>query len=148
MPQDFTLLSCYKNRVTLSGAKAGLIAVKGGMVLIKTHPDYMVFPNENNRIDGYPVGLYRDLLDYITERYGDDAWFAQPSEVASYWQGLRLGNNDNSIGWSETFCASCRQAHAEGWLRQGCSRVGNLLRQAVPAGPTSVSSAFDDTHPK
>ena len=149
MPQDFTLFILLQEQSNaIWRKKLDWIAAKGGMVLIKTHPDYMVFPNEPKRIDGYPVGLYADLLDYITKRYGDDAWFAQPSEVASYWRSLRLGNNDNSIGWSETFCASCRQAHAEGWLRQGCPRVGNLLRQAVPAVPTSVSSAFDDTHPK
>ena len=146
--QDFTLFILLQEQSNaIWRKKLDWIAEKGGMVLIKTHPDYMVFPNESKRIDGYPVGFYRDLLDYITERYGDDAWFAQPSEVASYWRGLRLGNSDNSISWSETFCASCRQAHAEGWLRQGL-RVGNLLREALPAVPTSVSSAFDDTHPK
>jgi glycosyltransferase involved in cell wall biosynthesis len=149
LPQDFTLFILLQERSNaIWRKKLDWIATKGGMALIKTHPDYMVFPNESKRIDGYPAGLYSDLLNYITERYEDDAWFAQPSEVASYWRGLRLGDNDKSIEGSEAFCASCRQAHAAGWLREGYPRIGNLLHQAVPVGPTSVSSAFDDTHPE
>jgi hypothetical protein len=134
MPQDFTLfILLQETSNAIWYRKLDWIAATGGMVLLKTHPDYMVFPGEPKRIDGYPVGLYTELLDYMNARYGDDAWFAQPSEVASYWRQLKLGNNDDSIRWSETFCRSCRQAHAEGWLRQGnsrnsCPRVGNALR--------------------
>jgi|ERR1017187_8306559 hypothetical protein len=61
---------------------------------------------------------YTDLLDYVRTRYGDQAWFAQPSEVASYWRGLRSGNEEtgNAIAWQGSLCGSCRRAHSEGWL--------------------------------
>ena len=119
LPQDFTLFILLREQSNaIWRSKLDWIAAKGGMALIKTHPDYMVFPKERKRIDGYPVELYTDLLDYIRARYGDEAWFAQPAEVARYWRGLRPANKDNAIAWRETFCASCRQAHAEGWLCQ------------------------------
>jgi len=98
----------------------------------------MVFPNESKRMDGYPVEFYADLLEYITTRYGDQAWFAQPSQVADYWRGLRLANEDNAITWRETFCASCRQAHADGWLRQSPSHPAEPRASGALAMPRIV----------
>jgi len=134
LPQDFTLFVLLREQSNATWRrKLDWIAAKGGMALIKTHPDYMVFPKEAGRIDGYPVGLYTDLLDYITARYGDEAWFAQPSEVARYWRSLRPASRENAIAWRETFCASCRQAHADGWLSQSCPTP-------VESEPQSASS--------
>ncbi len=118
LPQDFTLFVLLKEKTNaIWQDKLDWIAEKGGMALIKTHPDYMIFPSDGPRADGYPVSLYTDLLDYITARYGDDAWFAQPSEVARYWRTLRT-TVENPIEWSNNFCGSCQQAHRDGWLRQ------------------------------
>ena len=117
LPQDFTLFVLLKERTdAIWRHKLDWIAEKGGMALIKTHPDYMIFPGDRLRADGYPASLYTDLLDYVTTRYGNEAWFAQPSEVARYWRSLKT-TAENPIEWSETFCASCRQAHRDGWLR-------------------------------
>jgi hypothetical protein len=117
MPQDFTLFVLLKERTdAIWRRKLEWIAEKGGMALIKTHPDYMIFPGERPHVDGYQVRLYTDLLDYIIARYGNEAWFALPCEMASYWRSLGT-TTENPIEWSEAFCASCRQAHREGWLR-------------------------------
>ena len=97
LPQDFTLFVLLKQASNaIWRRKLDWIAERGGMALIKTHPDYMVFPGGRKRIDGYPVELYSDFLKYLRERYGDEAWFAQPSEVAAYWR--RLLQPDNSAG--------------------------------------------------
>ena len=121
LPQDFTLFVLLGERSTATWRrKLDWIAANGGMALIKTHPDYMVFPSEHKRVDGYPVELYTDLLDYIKSRYAGEAWFAQPSEVARYWRGLRPAGKENPIVRRETFCPTCRKAHAEGWLSQSC----------------------------
>ena len=119
LPQDFTAFVLLGERSNaLWRRKLDWIAAKGGMALIKTHPDYMIFPGERKRIEGYPVEWYTDLLDYVRTRYGDQAWFAQPSEVASYWRGLRSGNEEtgNAIAWQGSLCGSCRRAQAQGWL--------------------------------
>jgi peptidoglycan/xylan/chitin deacetylase (PgdA/CDA1 family) len=143
LPQDFTLFILLGEQSNaIWRRKLDWIAAKGGMALIKTHPDYMVFPQERKRIDGYPVELYTDLLDYVSARYGDEAWFAQPSEVARYWRGLQLASKENAIAWRETFCASCRQAHADGWLSQSCPHPQSPERESAPAVRPSVRLAL------
>jgi hypothetical protein len=136
LPQDFTLFTLLgEPSNAIWRQKLDWIAAKGGMALIKTHPDYMVFPKERKRIDGYPVGLYTDLLDYIIQRYGDEAWFALPCEVARYWRGLRFKNKENLIACRETFCPSCRQAHADGWLNHGRPHLEHPEPDSGPAVP-------------
>jgi len=121
LPQDFTIFVLLEEQSNaIWRRKLDWIAAKGGMALIKTHPDYMLFPGEGKRMDGYPVERYTDLLEYMTARYRDDAWFALPSEVARHWRGLKLAGNENAIDCGSMFCASCRQAHADGWLSQSC----------------------------
>jgi glycosyltransferase involved in cell wall biosynthesis len=136
IPQDFTLfvLLGEQNDATWR-RKLDWIAEKGGMALIKTHPDYMVFPNERKRSDGYAVELYANLLDYVTARYGGEAWFAQPSEIARFWRGLKPSDKENAIPWRETFCASCRQAHADRWLQQGRPSPKRPERESAAAAP-------------
>ena len=132
LPQDFTaFVLLLQESNAIWRRKLDWIASQGGMALIKTHPDYMVFPGERKRIDGYPVELYTDFLDYLARRYGDEAWFAQPSEVARFWRGLcppKTGGGA-AIPFRETFCRTCREAHAAGWLNHYPTR-GALARPA------------------
>jgi glycosyltransferase involved in cell wall biosynthesis len=124
MPQDFTLFVLLGERTdAIWRQKLDWIAEKGGMALIKTHPDYMAFETGDTGIDRYPIELYTSFLDYIQSRYAGQFWLAHPSEVARYWRGLRrLGvGGSNPIAAPSTLCASCRQAHAEGWLTHYCS---------------------------
>ena len=135
LPQDSTVFILLKEQSNaIWRRKVDWIAGKGGMALIKTHPDYMVFPNESRRVDGYPVEWYTDLLDYVTARYGSDAWFATPSGVARYWRGLRPvdGVNTNILALQESFCASCRQAHAAGGLKQFPTSVAADASGGIP----------------
>src|ERR1035437_5956107 len=119
LPQDFTLFALLEEKTNaIWRRKLDWIAGKGGMALIKTHPDYMAFHGEDKRMERYPVELYTDLLDYIRSHYEGEYWLAQPSEMARFWRGLRPAENGNTndITAAATFCASCKRAHAEGWL--------------------------------
>jgi hypothetical protein len=119
LPQDFTLFVLMRERNTsIWRRKLDWIAGKGGMALIKTHPDYMMFPNERKRMEGYPVEWYTDFLDYVITRYGADAWITTPSAVAQYWRSLASNHTEKpeKIPWHETLCSVCRQAHSDGWL--------------------------------
>jgi hypothetical protein len=119
LPQDFTLFVLMREQDSGTWRKKlDWIAEKGGMALIKTHPDYMDFSGDGDRTDSYPVQRYIEFLDYIKSRYASEAWFASPSEVAAFWRELRpVGHDDEPLTPPETLCKSCRMAHAEGWLR-------------------------------
>jgi glycosyltransferase involved in cell wall biosynthesis len=120
LPQDFTLFILLREKTAIWRQKLDWIAQKGGMVLLKSHPDYMAFGSADERKTRYPIELYTDFLDYIKDRYAGQFWLARPSEVARYWRGLggsALGA-DNTIVVPSTLCARCRQAHEDGWLSQ------------------------------
>jgi hypothetical protein len=119
LPQDFSLFVLLRERTNaIWRQKLDWIASKNGLALIKTHPDYMVLPGHENRVEGYPVEVYTDFLDYVRARYADDVWLATPAEIASYWSGLRHSDagTAGAIASHGTFCASCRHAHLTGWL--------------------------------
>ena len=137
LPQDFTLFALLEEKTNaIWRRKLDWIAGKGGMALIKTHPDYMAFHGEDKRMERYPVELYTDLLDYIRSHYEGEYWLAQPSEMARFWRGLRPAEKTsaNDIAAASTFCASCRRAHAEGWLSQYPRNTvtGTCQRPATP----------------
>jgi len=119
LPQDFTLFVLMGERNnSIWRRKLDWIAEKGGMALIKTHPDYMVFPDERKRMEGYPVEWYADFLDYVGTSYENDVWITTPSAVSQYWRSLASNHRETAekISWHETFCKICRKAHEEGWL--------------------------------
>jgi hypothetical protein len=137
LPQDFSLFVLLRERTNdIWRRKLDWIAEKGGMALIKTHPDYMAFSAGDKRMDQYPVERYSEFLDDINTRYAGQFWIAQPSEVARYWLGLRPAGIGiaNTIVASPTLCASCRQAHAEGWLTH---YPREQLAVSVNVGPRS-----------
>lgn len=119
--QDFTLFILLGEQTTqLWREKLDWIAQHGGMALIKTHPDYMFFQQDQRAADRYPARLYAEFLDYVNANYRDVAWLAKPSEVASYWRELGGLHSTNApeIPSRETFCTTCRQAYNESWLQQ------------------------------
>jgi hypothetical protein len=121
LAQDFTLFILMQEQSNaIWRQKLDWIAGNGGMALIKTHPDYMFFRDQDKQADRYPTQFYTDFLDYVRSRYGNDVWVTTPAEVASYWSGLRMAKSDSSglIMSQETFCPACHRAHADGWLQQ------------------------------
>ncbi len=120
MPQDFTLYVLMRERSdAVWREKLDWIAEKGGMAVIKIHPDYMFFQDPDKREDRYAASIYADFLDYVRSRYRDDVWVAHPSDIANHWRlNAARADESDAIPFRATFCATCRQAHASGWLRQ------------------------------
>jgi hypothetical protein len=54
------------------------------MALIDTHSDYMALDGATQKTGEHPIGLYKELLDYIRSRYSGEHWPALPRQVAAY----------------------------------------------------------------
>ncbi len=86
LPQDFTLFVLMKEKDDrIWREKLDWIAEKGGMALVITHPDYMVFDNGRRRADSYPSDLYINFLNYVREKYEGQYWSVLPRDLAKYW---------------------------------------------------------------
>lgn len=85
LPQDSTLFLVLRekdNRIWRE--KLDWIARQGGMALLNTHPDYMRMDGQTPGPDHFPVSWYRELLEYVRDRYPDRYWHALPREVARF----------------------------------------------------------------
>ena len=91
LPQDFTLFVLLKEKnIDLWKKKLDWVVSKGGMALLNTHPDYLCFDEATPRFDEYPVRLYKELLEYIEERYTGQYWNALSREVARYYKKVSI----------------------------------------------------------
>lgn len=87
LPQDFTLFVLMKEKNNdIWKRKLNWIAENGGMVLLKTHPDYMYFNGSKATIDTYPVDYYYDFLLYLKKAYSDSYWHVLPKTLAKYFR--------------------------------------------------------------
>jgi hypothetical protein len=85
LAQDHTLfIILQEESIELWRRKVDWIVEHGGMVYLKTHPDYMTFPNSRKRWCEYPLQMYLDILHYIQTRYRDQYWHALPYQVAQF----------------------------------------------------------------
>lgn len=106
LPQDSSLfLYLGENDIRIWKQKLDWLVEQGGMVLLNTHPDYMHFPSNKPSACEYPVEFYRQLLDYITARYGGTYWHVLPREMAAF----ALKNKDQI-----PFCFSPRDGGRKG----------------------------------
>ncbi len=77
--------------------KLAWIASKGGMALLNTHPDYMIFNHEICRHSGYPVSLYESFLSHLSTHYKDRYWHVLPREMARYWKQSPMRTHPRSL---------------------------------------------------
>ena len=85
LAQDFTLFSVLEERgPDIWKRKLDWIAERGGMALLDTHPDYVLFPGRREDPRLYPVSYYREFLEYIRTRYAGEYWQPLPREMAAY----------------------------------------------------------------
>ena len=85
LPQDSTLFLLLKEKtIDIWKRKLDWVARKGGLALVIVHPDYISF-NGEKQVGEYSVQMYRELLEYVVHRYGDQCWFTLPKEVAHYF---------------------------------------------------------------
>lgn len=134
--QDFTLFLLLRESNDATWRhKLDWIVQKGGMALVKVHPDYVAFnPKESGRYL-YPAHFYTDFLDYIRAKYDGQFWLAHPSEVADHWRHLQPVG-ENGINASPFFCRRCRRTDEAGWLKE---RRPSAVGRCVPvAGDPST----------
>src|SRR5207247_3206408 len=85
LAQDSTLfLVLRKKCIDLWKRKLDWVAAHGGMALLNTHPDYMSFGGFRSPGCEYPSAYYKELLEFIREKYDGRFWLALPREVAAY----------------------------------------------------------------
>jgi hypothetical protein len=84
LPQDSTMFIVLQEKtIDIWKQKLDWVAKNGGMALMNVHPDYMKFDTASGPSD-YSPALYRELLEYVNERYRHRCWHALPREVAEY----------------------------------------------------------------
>jgi peptidoglycan/xylan/chitin deacetylase (PgdA/CDA1 family) len=102
LPQDSTLFLLLQHTDNaIWKRKMDWIAREGGMALLNVHPDYINFDNAPTTGE-YPVRYYSDFLRHILDAYGNDVWFALPSEMAAFvraWKAMsQNGTNPGAAG--------------------------------------------------
>ena len=99
LPQDSTLFLLLKeDSIDIWKQKLDWVARKGGLALVNVHPDYLGFNGQQKRVSEYSLQLYLDLLEYVTNRYSDQCWFALPKEVAHYFRANMAAPSDMDRG--------------------------------------------------
>ena len=94
LPQDFTLFILMQHRdIDTWKTKLDWIAEKGGMVLINTHPDYMVFDSKAPGIEEFPADLYAQFLQHLKSKYADQYWHPLPRDIAHFWRDTQTNSN-------------------------------------------------------
>ncbi len=86
LPQDFTIFVLMRERnIDIWKRKLDWVVDKGGMVLLNTHPDYMIFNRQKPGLEEYPVDFYTELLEYIKYKYEGQYWHPLPKQMAQFW---------------------------------------------------------------
>jgi len=87
LPQDFTLFVLMRERgIGVWRRKLKWIAERGGMVLLNTHPDYMVFDAGPLGIEEFSADLYWQFLEHLKSDYDGQYWHALPRDIARFWR--------------------------------------------------------------
>jgi hypothetical protein len=87
LPQDHALFIILQEKdQSIWEKKLEWIASKGGMALVNTHPDYMLFKNNRCGLEEYPADYYLSFLHYLKDNYKGQYWNALPSEIAQFWR--------------------------------------------------------------
>jgi hypothetical protein len=105
--QDSTLFLLLREKsIDIWKRKVDWVAQRGGMALVIVHPDYLDFEGSNRSSMHYPPALYRELLQYVREKYCESYWHALPREVAAYVSEFQERRRGRLIG-SRFFVADC-----------------------------------------
>jgi len=127
LPQDFTLFVLMRQKnIDTWKSKVDWIFEKGGMIHLKTHPDYMNFGESRMALEEYPIDYYTKFLEYIKDSYGGQYWHVLPSDLASFWSSHGSSDNErrNLPVTSEILCSTCRDA-----AEKGCFSVFPLTKK-------------------
>ena len=110
LPQDFALYVLMKEKtIAIWKEKLDWIVQNGGMVHLKTHPDYMSFDAGRLGTEEYPLSIYADILNYVKKAYDGQYWHGCPSELADfYFSGSAQNPCQQTDG--DMLCSACHTA--------------------------------------
>ena len=87
LPQDHNLFIILGEKdIRVWAKKLEWITANGGMALVNTHPDYMLFDGARRGFEEYPVRQYLSFLEHVRTRYAGQYWNALAREVARFWR--------------------------------------------------------------
>lgn len=88
--QDFTLFTVLGERsIDVWKRKLDWLVEKGGMVLLNVHPDYVSFDQSSTPAGEFPAELYRELLNYIQQRYAGEYWHGLARDLSSFYRAQK-----------------------------------------------------------
>jgi len=104
LPQDSTLFLLLREQtIDIWRRKVDWIAEHGGMVLLDTHPDYMVFDSSDRPSTAYRADLYKQFLEYVKSTYSGEYWHALPRQVADHILDVRRRATSSHTAFNPTF---------------------------------------------
>ena len=110
LPQDFTLLVLMKEGIDIWKRKVDWIFEKGGVVHLRSHPDYMRFNQGKPGLEEYSAEQFAELLKYINTKYAGRYWNPLPRELARFWAENTTGTLfSNGRAPSEILCTTCKK---------------------------------------
>lgn len=108
LPQDSTLFLFLGEKTSdIWVRKLDWVAAHGGMVLVNIHPDYVDFEGRTRSLRTYPAARVRELLAYISRRYGGQFWNPTAGELA-VWYKQWHARQDGQIAFSNVALAAPR----------------------------------------
>ena len=86
LPQDFHVFILMKEMSTrIWRKKLGWLAENKGLALLITHPDYMLFHDNDGKCDEYPVERYEEFLKHVLHTYRGSFWHVLPGQLARWF---------------------------------------------------------------
>jgi len=84
LAQDSTLFLVLSEKTNhIWKRKLDWVVRNGGLALINVHPDYTAFGERVGRTE-FPVSLYKEFLEHVSEQFQDSAWCVLPRDVAQF----------------------------------------------------------------
>jgi hypothetical protein len=110
LPQDFTLFILMKEKnIDIWVKKLDWIVNQGGMVHLKTHPDYMSFDNSKMGREEYSADFYTKFLEYIKYTYSGNYWHVLPKDLAQFCSANTSNHNNYEMQKpSKILCSCCK----------------------------------------
>jgi len=85
LPQDSTLFLLFREpSPEVWKRKLDWLVERGGMALVNVHPDYVNFDKSAKTSQEIPYTHYRELLEYVLNKYPNLYWQALPREIAEF----------------------------------------------------------------
>jgi hypothetical protein len=107
LAQDSTLFLLLREGTSdIWKRKVDWVAQHGGMALVNVHPDYITLEGEPPSSRQFPVARYRELLNYVKDRYAGKFWNVVPRDLVRWFRVQGAFSPPLSPLISRGFCAT------------------------------------------